>query len=109
ERERLGALAVPTEAPFGDVDPVGAEHPADRADPTGTVLLMLNDDVPGVIGTVGGVLGAHGINIAEWRLGRNSERSEALSFINLDAHPPSDLVDELRALKPVNKAVIVEL
>ncbi|MEM7326967.1 MAG: phosphoglycerate dehydrogenase [Actinomycetota bacterium] len=80
-----------------------------EADPTGTVLLMLNDDVPGVIGTVGGVLGAHGINIAEWRLGRNSERSEALSFINLDAHPPSDLVDELRALKPVNKAVIVEL
>ncbi len=80
-----------------------------EADPTGTVLLMLNNDVPGVIGAVGGVLGAHGINIAEWRLGRNSDRTQALSFINLDAHPDGELVEALRALDSVNKAVIVEL
>lgn len=80
-----------------------------EADPTGTVLLMLNDDVPGVIGDVGGVLGEHGINIAEWRLGRNPDRTEALSFINLDSTPEPEVLDRLRALGPVNKAVVVDL
>ncbi|MEM7276066.1 MAG: ACT domain-containing protein, partial [Actinomycetota bacterium] len=80
-----------------------------EADPSGTVLLMLNNDVPGVIGAVGGVLGDHGINIAEWRLGRNTDRTQALSFINLDANPAPGLVEVLRGLDSVNKAVIVQL
>ena len=80
-----------------------------EADPTGTVLLMLNRDVPGVIGAVGGVLGEHGINIAEWRLGRNTDRTQALSFINLDSEPPDDVIEQLRSLEAVIKAVVVKL
>lgn len=80
-----------------------------EAEPTGTVLLMLNDDVPGVIGTVGGVLGEHGINIAEWRLGRNPDRHEALSFINLDSHLDPDVLRRLQDLDPVIKAEVVDL
>ncbi len=80
-----------------------------EADPTGTVLLMLNNDVPGVIGDVGGVLGEHQINIGEWRLGRNPERSEALSFINLDSAPEVDVIERLRSLDAVTKAVVVDL
>lgn len=80
-----------------------------EADPTGTVLLMLNNDVPGVIGAVGGVLGDFGINIAEWRLGRNVDRTQALSFINLDSTPAEEVVERLRSLDAVNKAVVVQL
>lgn len=80
-----------------------------EADPTGTVLLMMNNDVPGVIGMVGTVLGDFGINIAEWRLGRNEKRTEALSFINLDARPEPEVVEALEALEAVNKATIIEL
>ncbi len=80
-----------------------------EADPTGTVLLMMNDDVPGVIGTVGTVLGDFGINIAEWRLGRNENRTEALSFINLDVRPDPEIVAALEGLEAVNKATIVDL
>ncbi|MGH1488737.1 MAG: phosphoglycerate dehydrogenase [Acidimicrobiales bacterium] len=80
-----------------------------EADPTGTVLLMLNDDVPGVIGEVGGVLGDFGINIAEWRLGRNADRTQALSFINLDSHPEEAVLDRLSGLEAVVKAVVVAL
>jgi D-3-phosphoglycerate dehydrogenase len=80
-----------------------------EADPSGTVLLMLNQDVPGVIGSVGGVLGDFDINIAEWRLGRNADRTQALSFINLDSAPDGAVLDRLRSLAPVTKAVIVEL
>ncbi|MGB5760639.1 MAG: phosphoglycerate dehydrogenase [Acidimicrobiales bacterium] len=80
-----------------------------EADPTGTVLLMLNNDVPGVIGAVGGVLGDFGINIAEWRLGRNPDRTQALSFINLDSAPDEAVIERLRHLDAVNKAVVVQL
>ena len=80
-----------------------------EADPSGTVLLMLNQDVPGVIGSVGGVLGDFDINIAEWRLGRNVDRTQALSFINLDSAPDGAVLERLRSLAPVTKAVIVEL
>lgn len=95
----------------------GHEHPrivqissyAFEADPNGTVLLMLNNDVPGVIGEVGTVLGQHSVNIAEWRLGRDEERHEALSFINLDSEPSPDALAALRLLPAVTKATLVEL
>ncbi len=80
-----------------------------EADPSGVVLLMLNKDVPGVIGEVGTVLGAFGVNIAEWRLGRNAERHEALSFINLDTMPSPEVMETLSQMKAVDKAIVVEL
>lgn len=80
-----------------------------EADPSGIVLLMLNDDVPGVIGAVGNVLGDFHINIAEWRLGRDVGRHEALSFINLDSDPSEDVLESLRALDAVTKAIIIRL
>ena len=80
-----------------------------EADPTGTVLLLLNNDVPGVIGRVGGLLGDAGINIGEWRLGRNEVRQEALSFINLDTAPEPAVMDQIRTLDEIRKAVVVAL
>ncbi len=59
-----------------------------EAKPDGLVLLLLNQDVPGVIGQVGTLLAEYKVNIAEWRLGRNEPGGEALSFINLDSEPP---------------------
>ncbi len=80
-----------------------------EAEPKGTVLLMLNRDVPGVIGSVGTKLGELGINIGEWRLGRDDERNEALSFINLDKAPDEAQLAELANLEPVVKVVVLEL
>lgn len=80
-----------------------------EADPTGVVLLMLNHDVPGVIGQVGTVLGSFGINIAEWRLGRDKDRHEAMSFINLDNEPGPEVLASLRGMAAVTKAEVVRL
>lgn len=80
-----------------------------EADPNGIVLMMLNADVPGVIGQVGTVLGDFGVNIAEWRLGRDRERHEALSFINLDTMPTEEALEALRLMPAVEKAIVVEL
>lgn len=98
-------------AVFGHTHPriVQISSYAFEADPNGTVLLMLNNDVPGVIGEVGTVLGQHEVNIAEWRLGRDSDRQEALSFINLDSEPSNDAIAALQLLPAVTKTTIVEL
>ena len=79
------------------------------ADPRGVTLVMLSKDMPGVIGEVGTLLGVHKVNIAEWRLGRDQEGRQALSFINLDSPPDTHMIDELVAMTAVVKAMIVEL
>jgi D-3-phosphoglycerate dehydrogenase len=69
------------------------------ARPEGAILVMESVDVPGVIGRVGTVLGAHGINIAEWRLGRTAPGDRALSFINLDAPAEPAVLQRVRDLE----------
>lgn len=78
-----------------------------EADPTGLVLLMLNKDVPGVIGSVGTKLGEQGVNIAEWRLARDENKSEALSFINLDCTVDELDLDALRPIDSISKIITV--
>ncbi|MCP4962571.1 MAG: phosphoglycerate dehydrogenase [Actinomycetia bacterium] len=79
------------------------------ARPDGIVLMMLNDDVPGVIGAVGTLLGDNDVNIGEWRLGRGDEKGTALSFINLDAMPQASALTKLRNVPGVLKAEVVDL
>ncbi len=71
------------------------------ARPRGQVLIMFSRDVPGVIGIVGTLLFQYGVNIAEWRLGRDRPGGTALSFINLDSAVPPDGLIGLRALPQV--------
>jgi len=77
--------------------------------PHGVVLVMTNDDVPGVIGRVGTLLGANKINIAEWRLGRTQQGGQAISFINLDNDVPQDVLNELKGLMGIANARVVRL
>ena len=78
-------------------------------DPSGLLLIMLNKDVPGVIGMVGTTLGRFGVNIAEWRLGRSEPGTEALSFINLDAEPPEEALEALRSESAIVKLLLLRL
>jgi len=71
------------------------------ARPQGQVLIMRSRDVPGVIGIVGTLLYHYGVNIAEWRLGRDTPGGTAMSFINLDSVVPAESLIALRALPQV--------
>jgi D-3-phosphoglycerate dehydrogenase / 2-oxoglutarate reductase len=64
-------------------------------------LILANRDVPGVIGKVGTLLGAHDINIAEWQMGRSGPGGEAVSFINIDSPVTDAVLRELRALPTI--------
>lgn len=77
------------------------------ANPAGTVLVLQNRDVPGVIGQVGTVFGAYGVNIGEWRMGRLAPGGEAMSFINVDGEVPQAVLDALAAIPAVNSLKLV--
>lgn len=80
-----------------------------EARPEGIVLVMQNQDVPGVIGQVGTLLANHGVNIGEWRLGRIRPGGEALSFINLDSEPSETVLQQLTEIEAVIQAKVVRL
>lgn len=61
------------------------------------VLVFQNDDVPGIVGFVGTVLGKHNINIANMALSRQTPKTPALNLVELDTVPPTEALDELTA------------
>ncbi len=63
--------------------------------PRGWMLVTLSDNVPGVIGRMGTIVGAQGGNINKMNNGSSRDGARALSTLSLDAEPPPRLVEEL--------------
>ncbi|WP_428023653.1 phosphoglycerate dehydrogenase [Arcobacter sp.] len=63
-------------------------------EPKGKMIMMRNNDVPGVIGTVGKLLGDRGINISDFRLARG-KNNDALAIILIDESIKSDILKEI--------------
>lgn len=61
------------------------------------MLYTTNEDVPGIIGTLGQTLGAQGVNIANFTLGRSSKGKEAIALLYLDEQPSTAALDALKA------------
>ena len=61
------------------------------------MLYTTNEDMPGIIGMLGQTMGSHGVNIANFTLGRNSVGGEAIALLYLDDRPPAGVLAELEA------------
>jgi len=77
--------------------------------PQGTVLVIFNEDRPGVIGSVGTVLGNHGINIGTMGVGQKLELRKAVLAVSLDKEPDAATVEELKKLDFVNELYVCTL
>ena len=75
----------------------------------GTLVVLRNRDVPGVIGSVGTVLGDAGINIGEYHQARMQAGGDALAAISLDVPLNDDVLSRLRGLPEVLDARQVDL
>ena len=86
------------------VDGIGVDAPL-----AGTLIVLRNEDLPGVIGDVGSLLGRHRVNIANFALGRDGRR--AIGVVNVDEREDiaPALLDELRGVKAVQDAHLVRV
>ena len=78
----------------------------------GTMLIIANDDQPGVIGEVGTILGRHRVNIASFALGRGETGAIGVVNVDEDADAPRVLdaaVEELRRVPAIREAWIIRL
>jgi D-3-phosphoglycerate dehydrogenase len=71
------------------------EHAVD-VPPAHDMLIVRNEDKPGVIGFVGSVLGAAGVNIDDMDVGRTADGDAALMVIATSDAVPEAVLDELR-------------
>ncbi len=77
--------------------------------PQGSVLVIFNDDKPGVIGSVGTVCGKHGINICTMGVGQKPDQQKAVLAVSLDKEPDADAIAELSKLDFVNEIYVCTL
>jgi D-3-phosphoglycerate dehydrogenase len=80
-----------------------------EAIPEGPTLFLQNHDQPGVVGTVGTILGEGGINISRMQLALVPERKEAAMLVNVDGLPSNEVMQRLRNVSHMIAAKIVEL
>ena len=80
-----------------------------EAVPEGWLLVLRNEDKPGVIGAVGTLLGRHGINVSRMQVGLQRARREAMELWNVDSEVPEPILAELRALPAIKQVTQVEL
>ena len=69
-----------------------------EVNPSGTLLFIQNDDVPGVIGKVGTLLGDNKINIAAYLLSMEKNKNIAFAVIRLDDTIEHKIIDKLNSI-----------
>ena len=77
--------------------------------PSGVMLVVKNQDRPGMIGRIGTTLGSKGINIAWMTFGRKAEGGEAITVLNLDQPVSAQLLSEIKKLPDVLDAKLIKL
>jgi D-3-phosphoglycerate dehydrogenase len=83
------------------------EHTFD-VPPAPYMLMVTNDDRPGVIGTVGTLLGDAGVNIDDMDVGRTNEPGTAVMLIAPSAPVPADVVAALRTAPGITRVDVLE-
>lgn len=82
-----------------------------EVEPSDYVLVIKNEDQPGVVGKVGTILGKNKINIAQMTLGRLTKGRKvfAMTVIKTDSDVPASALSELKKFGPVIDAKVVSL
>lgn len=79
------------------------KYPVDVA-PEGHLLLVKHNDKPGLIGSVGTLLGDNGINIATMQVGRKIVGGSAIMVLSVDKIVTAEVIQALKNIPDLNKA-----
>ncbi len=77
--------------------------------PEGDIVIILNDDKPGVVGQYGSIFGSNDINIADMTFSRKLRSGMAMVGINLDQAPCPEVIEQIGALQFVESAYSLSL
>ncbi|MCB1122412.1 MAG: phosphoglycerate dehydrogenase, partial [Verrucomicrobiae bacterium] len=80
-----------------------------EASPEGIMLVIENEDVPGIVGALGTILGQDGVNIASMSLSRNDVGGLALNVVNLDTAPSEEAFQKIVSHEHIKSARVVSL
>ena len=86
-----------------EIDGHGVDVP-----PADHMLLISNDDRPGVIGTVGMILGDAGVNIADMDVGRVDTPGSAVMLIATGSEVDAAVLDALRGAPGVSSVIALD-
>lgn len=75
-----------------------------EAEPQPYMLYTTNSDIPGYIGALGTTLGALGVNIATFALGREAKDGEAIALLGVDAKIDDETLAVISKLPQVTQA-----
>ncbi len=71
------------------------------------MLYINNEDKPGLIGNLGKLLGDKGVNIANFHLGRSSEKDDAIALVQVDQEIDAATEAEIAKLPSVKQAKLL--
>ncbi len=96
---------------FGKSEPRIVKINGFRVDalPTGHMLYIYHEDRPGVIGSIGTILGSHEINIARMYVGHDPMKGSKVILVELDNPAPEEVIAEINNLPTVYQVKPVEL
>lgn len=94
------SIAGTMELPSGDARIVSIDDISVDLAPSEHMLLVMNDDTPGMIGRVGTILGDAQINIDDMHLARSAQ-GYALMAISTSVRLPDDVVTEIASLDSI--------
>ncbi|HET7433477.1 MAG TPA: phosphoglycerate dehydrogenase [Thermoanaerobaculia bacterium] len=77
--------------------------------PEGYLLYIINQDVPGVVGKVGSLLGDREINIAEYNLARAGSGGKAMAIVTVDSPLDPETLNFLRSFREMLEVKLVKL
>ena len=69
-----------------------------EVEPTGHLLVIENNDMPGVVGAVGTELAQHNVNISSFNLSRNTKGGAAMAMVCVDGELTSEVTKKLKSL-----------
>lgn len=72
--------------------------------PSKHILIIQNQDKPGIVGKVGTILGENNINIASMQVGRKEVRGQAVSIVIVDEAVPSSVLNKLKEIEGIKDA-----
>ena len=78
-------------------------------EPQGAFVVAYHTDKPGIIGSVGQILGAYDINIGFMQVGRAKARGKAVMVLAVDEMPEDKVLEKLRAIEGMGMTRLVEL